>query len=406
MTDAQSSPESLPLVDLGEADLWQDPATALAPIREAGPIARTSRGERVVLRYADTERLLSDPRMRTVGGRLLEGIGIDSGPLAEWWKLVMFNTNPPEHGRLRALVSRAFTPRQTESLRPRIRALATKHIDRMLGVGEVDFDAELADPLPIEVTCELLGVPESERDSVRSWTSELGRVFATRLSEDQRIRCESAVEDLSHLLRELFDARRREPQKDLLSALVAAREAGDRLSPDECTAMAINLLFAGHDTTRGLLSIGLGTLFHHPHAIEEARRAPEQIPAVVEEMLRFEPPTLGSLRAPAEDIDADGYVLPRGVPVHFLFPGGNRDPRAYRDPDRFDPTREGPRVLSFGLGAHFCLGAALARAEAQETLAALLSAAGRIEPIRRPRFVPYATIRRLEGGLPVRLDAR
>ena len=405
MSKADPALDALPLVDLGDADLWQDPAAALAGPREAGPVARTARGERVVLRYDDTERLLADPRMRTIGSRLLEGIGITDGPLADWWRLVMFNTNPPEHGRLRSLVSRAFTPRHTEALRPRVRAIADEMIRGMLDVGDVDFEARLADPLPILVTCELLGIPERERDAVAGWTSELGRVFTTRLEDGQRERCESALTNLSTLLRELFEARERAPRDDVLSALAAAREAGDRLSPPECEAMAINLLFAGHDTTRGLLSIGIATLLRHAEALAQVRAGEAEIPAAVEEMLRFEPPVLGSLRAPSETIDAGEYSLPRGFPVHFLFHGGNRDPRAFDSPDRFDPRRAGRRPLAFGLGAHFCLGAGLARMEAQEVLAALLEATSRIEIAETPQLVPYATIRRLESGLILRLES-
>ena len=397
-------PEDLPLVDLADPDLWQDPAAALAPAREAAPLARTGRGERVVLRYADTERLLADPRMRTVGGRLLEGIGITEGPLADWWRLVMFNTNPPEHGRLRGLVSRAFTPRRVDALRPRVRALAEGRVRPLVDAGDVDFEAAVADPLPIAVICELLGVPEDAWPDVRDWTAELGRVFATRLSEEQRARCEEAVEALTGLLRELFDARRRTPRDDLLTALASATDAGDRLSPRECEAMAINLLFAGHDTTRGLLSIGLAALLHHPEAVARLREDPTLVPLAVEEMLRLEPPTLGSLRAPTEDLETQaGHVLPRGVPVHFLFPGGNRDPRAFDAPDRFDLDRRGPRPLSFGLGAHFCLGAGLARMEAQEVVGALLSTTREVEIAETPRLVPFATIRRLASGLTLRL---
>jgi cytochrome P450 len=397
------APDPLPIVDLADPGLWQDPAAALGPIREAAPLARTSRGERVVLRYAETEALLADPRMRTIGARLLEGIGIVDGPIADWWRLVMFNTNPPEHGRLRNLVSRAFTPRRVDSLRPRIRALADELIRPLLDAGDVDYEAGLADPLPIRVTCELLGIDASEHAQVAEWTSELGRVFATRLSDAQRARCESAIRDLSSLLGELFAARRARPADDLLTALVTAEAAGDRLSPHECEAMAINLLFAGHDTTRGLLALGLAALLRAPGTTAAVRNDPKLVPGAIEEMLRLEPPALGSLRAPAEPIETEGGRLPEGVPVHFLFPGGNRDPRVFDEPDRFDPSRPGPRPLSFGLGAHFCLGAGLARMEAREVLAALLSATSEIELVESPRLVPFATIRRLDGGLRLRL---
>ena len=394
----------LPLVDLADPGLWQDPAAALAPAREAASLARTSRGERVVLRYAETERLLADPRMRTVGARLLEGVGVTDGPLADWWRLVMFNTNPPEHGRIRSLVSRAFTPRQVETLRPRVRAIAAMRIAPLLDAGPVDFEAAVADPLPIAVTCELLGLPEETWDVVGTWTAELGKVFATRLSDAQRLRCEGAVDGLNDLLRDQFSSRRRTPRADLLTALSEASEAGDRLSTEECAAMAINLLFAGHDTTRGLLSIGFAALLRHEEAVARLRSDRARVPAAVEEMLRFEPPTLGSLRAPAEDLEtSEGHILPRGIPVHFLFPGGNRDPRAFPLPDRFDLDRDGPRPLSFGLGPHFCLGAGLARMEAQELVHAVLDATGAAEIATEPRLVPFATIRRFESGLHLRL---
>jgi len=403
MSEPDTAVESLPLVDLADPELWQDPAAALAGPREAAPLARTSRGERVVLRYAETERLLADPRMRTVGARLLEGIGIREGPLADWWRLVMFNTNPPEHGRLRGLVSRAFTPRRTEALRPRVRALALAAIEPMLDAGVIDYEAQVADPLPIRVTCELLGIPASEQERVAGWTSEIGRIFATRLSEEQRARSERAVCELEELLDALFAARRRQPREDLLTALAQADQAGDRLRGRECSAMAINLLFAGHDTTRGLLALGLAALLRAPDALARLRASPGLVPGAVEEMLRLEPPSLGSLRAPAEPIGEGAFALPAGVPVHFLFPASNRDPRAFEAPDRFDPERSGPRPLSFGLGAHFCLGAGLARMEAQEVLAVLLERSARIELSDTPRLAPFATIRRFTSGLPLRL---
>ena len=171
--------------------------------------------------------------------------------------------------------------------------------------------------------------------------------------------------------------------------------------------MAINLLFAGHDTTRGLLSIGLAALLRHPEAVARLREDPTLVPAAVEEMLRLEPPTLGSLRAPSEDlVTQDGFALPRGTPIHFLFPGGNRDPRAFADPDRFVLDRPGPRPLSFGLGPHFCLGAGLARMEGQEVVGALVDATREIEIAEAPRLVPFATIRRFESGLSLRLASR
>ena len=241
------------------------------------------------------------------------------------------------------------------------------------------------------------------------WTTEIGRVFATRLDADQRTRSEDAIVSLSALLEDLLNDRRANPTEDVISALAAASSETDSLSPEECHAMAINLLFAGHDTTRSLLSVGFHALLSRPAATAAVRESPERIETAVEraveEMLRFEPPTLGSLRAPSQTIETEAFTLPADVPIHFLFPGGNRDPRAFRNPDAFDPERNERRPLSFGLGAHFCLGAGLARMEAQETLRALLSLTREIECVETPQFVPFATIRRFESGLSLRLFA-
>ena len=390
---------------MASAEFWQAPAEALAPAREAARLARTTRGEPVVLRYAETEALLGDARMRTVGAQLLRSVGVESGPLAEWWRLVMFNTNPPAHGRLRNLVSRAFTARRVDALRPRVRALAEALLEPLLDAGAVDYEVELADPLPIRVTCALLGVPADAHAEVAGWTHTLGTAFTTRMTAEHRARCEMAVVSLAERLRALFAERERAPRDDLLTAMLAPDAGGDRLSPPEREAMAINLLFAGHDTTRGLLSIGLARMLAEPGALAALRAAPERVPGAVEEMLRLEPPVLGSLRAPAEAIALGAHRLEPGVPVHFLFAAGNRDPRVFDAPDRFDAARPGPRPLAFGLGPHFCLGAGLARVEAQEVLALLAARTRAIALEAAPRFVPFATIRRLDGGLRLRLSS-
>ena len=194
-----------------------------------------------------------------------------------------------------------------------------------------------------------------------------------------------------------------------MSALLSAEEEGSCLDALEREAVAINLLFAGHDTTRGLLSIGIAEWLKHPDAVAAMRADPGLVRGGVEEMLRLAPPVLGSLRAPAEPIEfgeGTAITLEAGQPVHFFFPAANRDPRVFDSPDRFDARREGPRPLTFGLGAHFCLGAALARVEAQETLAALLESTASLELLEAPRLTPFATIRRLEAGLRLRLASR
>jgi hypothetical protein len=400
---------ALPVIDLSGRAFWDDPASALTEARRRSDLARTPGGQLLVLSYREVERLLADPTMVTVGRHLLDGIGIREGPLADWWRLVMFNTNPPEHTRLRSLVSRAFTPNRTERLRPSIRNLAEELCEGIAQRGAADFVEAFAHHLPIRVICSLLGLPREEWDAIAGWTASVGSVFATRMTDERRVTIEGDLVALQNRLHHHIEQRRVTPHDDLLADLVSVRDQGDQLSSNELVAMAVNLLFAGHDTTRGFLSIGLATLLAHPAAMAELVEHPALIPAAVEELLRFEAPTLGSLRAAQTEREIAGVPVRAGEPINLLAIAANRDPAAFDDPDRFDIHRRGPRSLSFGLGVHFCLGAALARAEAEESLSVVLE---RFASIRlalpageSPTFVPFATIRQIHS-LPIEVTAR
>jgi cytochrome P450 len=372
---AATGRDTLPVVDLAARDFWEDPAAALAGARERSPLARTPGGQLLVLRYAEVEHLLQDASLRTVG------------------------TDPPEHTRLRTLVSRAFTARRSEQLAPAIRLLADELLDDIEQRERVDFVEAFADRLPIRVICALLGVPREEHDAVADCTRTIGGVFTTRMDDTKRAACESALDTLREQLLGHIELRRRAPADDLLGALVAAEDPGDRLSSDELVAMVVNLLFAGHDTTRGLFSFGLASLLQHPHQLAALRGDPALMPRAVEEMLRFESPTLGSLRAPAESTLLGGVEVAAGEPVNLLTVAANRDPLVFSSPDRFDVRRDEARHLSFGLGLHHCLGAALARSEARVGFAALLERFPRLEldlsAGERVQAVPFATIRQL-----------
>lgn len=374
---------------------WADPAAALHDARETSAVGVSPGGQKLVLRHAEADAVLRDSRMRTLGTALLENVGVHDGPLHEWWRLVMFNTNPPEHTRLRSLVSRAFTPRAVAKLRPRIAARIEELLAEARPRGEIDLVDGFAHRLPIRVTCDLLGVPESLHEVFADKTTDLGLVFSATLPEEQRARCEDAVSTLREASAELVAERRAKPQDDLLSALVAAEEAGDRLEADELVAMVLNLLFAGSDTTRGMLSLGLWLLLRHPEEAEALRADPGLAANATDEILRFEPPVFGSLRAPAEPLEIGGVPCEVGEPVNVIFAAASRDPRAYASPDRFDIRRAEPRPLGFGAGAHYCLGAALARTEGELAFPAVLAALPELEPIEEVSPVPYAAIRRL-----------
>ena len=394
----------LGVVDLADADFWRDPYPVLAEARERGSVARSPGGQRLLLRYEPVDALLRDPRMRAMGTALLTGIKISDGPLYEWWRRVMFNTNPPEHTRLRGLVSRAFTRRRVEGMRPGIARIAAELLDGFADGCERDFVADFAHHLPIRVMCDMLGIDAERREGLTEWTSELGLVFSTVMPGDLRTRLEGAVTRLYDRVGALIELRRSSPGPDLLSALIAAEDEGDRLDSEELVAMVVNLLFAGHDTTRSLLSIGLWLLLSHPEELAKLRESPDRVGLAVEEILRYESPVLGSLRSPAEDIELDGEILRAGRPVYMIFPAANRDPRRFSDPESFRVDRDEAPPLSFGAGTHFCLGAALARAEAQETFSLLLRRFRRMQcRIDAPVWVPFASARRIES-LPVAFE--
>ena len=252
----------LPVVDLREPAFWSDIHTPLGAARTVHPVAVMPSGERLVLGYDEVIFVLRDPRFRSTD--LLARSGVRSGRLHEWWSTVMFSTDPPVHTRLRRLVSHAFTPRAVEDMRPMIRDIADALIDEVVEQGEMDVLQDFAHHLPVKVIGTMLGVPEGDYPTFASWTTTLGRAFSPVIDDALRLQLEQAICGLDDYVRHLIDERRREPGDDLLTQLIAAEENGDRLSVDELIAMVENLLFAGHDTTRGLLSIAVPLLCDHP----------------------------------------------------------------------------------------------------------------------------------------------
>jgi hypothetical protein len=391
------------VIDLGDAALWQDLHAPLRAARERHPVALSTGGERLVLRYADVEALASDPRLVSNALPILTRHGVDSGPLLEWWRRMMTNQNGPEHLRLRSLVSRAFTPRAVERERPRIRELARELLTPHLGAGEFDFVEHVADALPLRLICEMLGVDAADHPEFSRWSTDLGCALTQVLTPEMQRAGETAVTGLAAAVTELLAVRRRRPGDDLLSALLAASQQGpDRFDEDDLVVLVINLLFGGHDTSRSVLATALALLLAHPEALAALRRDPSFAAPACEEILRYEPPIAVLAREPVEDLRLGGVTLPKGEMVLLSVLSANRDAAVFADPDRFDVARDGPRSLSFGWGPHHCLGAALARAELQEAIPALLECAD-FELAEAPRWVPFAAIRRLAS---VRVRAR
>jgi len=277
----------------------------------------------------------------------------------------MLSSDPPDHTRLRSLVQRAFTPRTVERLRPHIEEIANRLIDHMGAHRQADFVAEFAFPLPATVIAELLGVPAQDRNKFRHWSQQM--ILGLDMTQPGRVRAAAgvAVVQLLKYFRDLVAARRGHPADDLITALIAAEDAHDRLSADELLGTCQLLLVAGHETTTNLIGAGLLRLITHPEALEQLRSTPSLLPSAVEELLRFESPVQRVPRATMEDIEISNVRIGRGQRVIVGVGAANRDPTVFAEPNRLDLRRQPNPHLAFGQGIHFCLGASLARLEAQ-----------------------------------------
>jgi cytochrome P450 PksS len=282
----------------------------------------------------------------------------------------MLDLDPPDHTRLRALVQKAFTPRLVEHLRPRVQALADGLLDRLPGRPQFDLIRDYALPIPTTVIAEMLGVPAGDRHRFHRWSRA---IVAADPSGPRMLLVVPHVWAFLRYIRRLVRAKRAAPADDLLTALMRAEEAGDRLSEDELVAMTFLLLVAGHETTVNLIGNGVLALLQHPEQLERLRGNPGLIRPAVEELLRYAGPLeTATERFAREDVTVAGVAIPRGSLVYAALASANRDERQFPDPDRLDLGREPNRHLSFGLGPHFCPGAPLARLEGQVAITTLL----------------------------------
>ena len=394
-------------VDPTSLEYWQDTHGILAPLRELWPVVRSTAGDFEVLRHEHVEALLRDPRTKQALYAMLENQGIDRGPLHGWWQHLINALDPPEHTRLRGLVGRAFTPRQVGELRPKIRAMANRLIDQAADAGEVDLVASFCHSLPLEILCEMVGIEAEDRAVFERWTDIVSSAFSAVIPLESRAKIEQAIVEFDGAASDLIERRRRGRANDtLLDSLIAVEEAGERLTNVELRALILNLLFAGHDTTKSLLANALWTLVSHPDELAKLRADPSLVASAVEEIARYETPIPSIPRIATEDLEIAGVAIPAGSYVALSIPSANRDPRRFADPDRFDVTRNDSRHFTFGHGVHHCVGAAIARAAIQEGLAALLERGFELEPlIDRPQWTAFLSTRRV-AALPSRFRVR
>jgi cytochrome P450 len=347
----------------------------LAAAAESGPTAVDAlTGAVWVLHYDEVDRLAHDPRMAGVGLTWFDLMGIE-GELRRWYGSLMFTNEGETHTRLRQLVSRAFTPRSAERLRAHASALVDDGFTELAGAGGGDLVAVFG-RLAIRVMCRLLGVPEEDVTTFGGWADALSPVFGL-MDPDQIAAARSALAELVDYISRLVDDRHGENGDDLISALLRAEDEEDRLTRDEVVTMVTNLLVAGHDTTSSQIGCSLLCLLLHPEEVDRLRSGACPVPAAVVETMRFEPSIPLIPRTVTDPLEIGGIVRPAGTSVLLSVMTANRDPAVWERPDTFDVDRfnqpSPPRMLSFGTGPHYCLGASLARMTLEEMVNGLAS---------------------------------
>ncbi len=379
--EAAPAPADLDALLLSPAFI-ADPYPVFARLRSESPARWVAAWNGwLITRGADIDSSIRDTRRFRSADRVTRVIESTPGfsherlgALHENFRVGMAQTDPPEHNRIRGLVSSTFTPRRVESLRRRIRELVDGMIDARIASGQMELVADLAFPLPAIVIAEMAGFPVADRDRFRDWTRRINQFFARGSSADpaREDDANEAIIEARGWIHPLLDARRRTPHDDLLGALVAAEYEGGRLSEAELLSTAITLFLGGHESTTALIALGMSALIRHPDQLAILRARPELVEGAVEEMLRYDAPFQMNLRLLAEEVELAGVTLREGDLVRQALGSANRDPQRFDDPDRFWVERPPKRHLSFGLGPHFCIGAPLARLTAQVAVAELV----------------------------------
>ena len=352
--------------ELFEGEFWTDPYPIYDALREGEPVRRVASPDGPVwmlFRHADVRAALADPRLSKDWRHTLPADQREGQPGAPIPMMILLD--PPEHTRLRKLVSRAFTARRMEDLRPRVAEIAERLLDE-LPADRVDLMAQYAFPLPVFVICELLGVPAQDRDRFAAWSNAM-------VDQSTPEETNTAMTQLYGYLAELVERRRAEPDGALISGLIEVADEGDRLSQDELVAMAMLLLVAGHETTVNLIGNAVLALLTHPDQRALLRERPDLLAGAVEEVLRWDSPVHSTpARFAAEDVEYSGVTIPAGSVVLLSLASANRDDERFDDAERLRIDRDATGHTAFGHGLHHCLGAQLARIEGQEAVGALL----------------------------------
>lgn len=403
---------ALSLFDVLRPENLRDPYPFYRRLREADPVYwDAERGTWVLTRHADVVAALRDPRLSAE--RVLPGqgpaagaeIAPDESSIARAMAKQMLFLDPPDHTRLRGLVSKAFTPRVIEGMRPQIQALVDELLDAAAARGHMDLIADFSFPFPAIVIAGLLGVPPEDRDQFKEWSEAFGMLLDPGVHAPEEIEAAQAgVFALVAYLLKIVEARRQEPRDDLISLLIAAEEQGDKLDTEELLINCVLLLAAGHGTTTHMIGNGVLALLRYPDQLERLRAEPALIRGAVDELLRYDGPVQVTGRMANQDLEIGGKRITKGQHVTTALGAANHDPAQFAHPERLDLGRQDKGHVAFAHGIHFCLGAALARLEGQIAIGALVR---RFPALRletdEPEWMPSVVFRGLIA-LPVTLQ--
>ena len=393
---------SEPLFNPLSPDFIRNPYPHYVRMREQDPVHLTQHGMYVASRHADVAVVLRDKRFgkeyvertkRRYGPKAMEE------PVFRNFALTMLQQDPPDHTRLRGLVVKAFTARRVEDMRPRIQAIVDENLDRIVPQGKMDLIEDFAFRLPVTVICDMLGIPEEHREMFYTGARGSGRILEPVPMTPEEVRQANASQAMTKMYFDhLFDLRRKNPSDDLTTQLLQAEEEGSKLSNEELYANIVLLFGAGHETTVNLIGNGLLALYRNPDQLALLKAKPELIGNAIEEFLRYDSSVQMTGRVALEDVELGGRAIPGGESVLCLLGSANHDPAVYPDnPERLDIARPNVKPLSFGGGIHFCLGAQLARIEAEVAINSLLRRIPdlRLDDAENPEWRPSFVLRGL-----------
>ena len=383
-------------------DLKANPHAHYRQLRERQPVNFTPDGDWRFSAYQDIQKLLKHSHS---GMRDLDGLIPDETREETEMSKFMLRMDPPDHDRLRGLVSKAFTPRALAAIRPQIEPLVNVELDRVAKLGEMDLVADLALAVPAASMCAMLGVPFEDREKLSGLVSLATYRLAKRGYPELQDKANAAIMELAEYMFHLIEARRKSPSEDILGLLVSVEEAGDKLSTEELLQQGIGLLIAGLETTIGLIANGMVCFARYPEQFEKLAAKPDLIGSAVDECLRFEPSVPFTRRVLWEDTEFQEIIVPANATIYAVLIGANRDPAVFTEPDLFDITRREAKHCSFGGGIHFCLGSHLARMNAELAFTAMAERFTDLV-IDETQMEWAPSLFRIPGRIPARFELR